>query len=148
MSDETRKVSPVFFISKSSHVVCLCTLTFNRKLHSQTITRKILQELAEKIANHLAEAKLSREEAAKKAELAERQASALATLQDALATVVESEQDPQLKEGLTIQTKRQLLEILSPVKDDVNGDNNKKLKLEVKKLDLEPGDHRKVGRVN
>ena len=62
--------------------------------------------------------------------------------------MVESEQDPQLKEGLTIQTKRQLLEILSPVKDDVNGDNNKKLKLEVKKLDLESGDHRKVGRVN
>ena len=62
--------------------------------------------------------------------------------------MVESEQDPQLKEGLTIQTKRQLLEILSPMKDDVNGDNNKKLKLEVKKLDLESGDHRKVGRVN
>ena len=128
-------------------MVCLCTLTLNNS-YTHRIQQNIFQELAEKIATHLAEAKLSQEEAAKKAELAERQASALTALQDALSTVVETEQDPQLKEGLTIQTKRQLLEILSPVKDDVNSDYNKKPKLEVKKLDLDAGDHREVGRVS
>ena len=84
--------------------------------------------MARKIAEHLVEAKLSQEEAVKKAELAEKQAEALKALQEALITVVENEEDPQLKEGLTIQTKRQLMEILSPVKEE-NCDS-KKPKLE------------------
>ena len=88
-----------------------------------------------------------RREAEEHAMIAKNQANALLALQNAMATVVAEESDPDIKQGLTAQAKRQLLEIISPVKSD---DTTKKPKLDMpaKKLDEELAaaetDHDKV----
>ena len=67
-------------------------------------------------------------EAEEHAVIANNQANALLALQNAMATVVAEETDPDIKSGLTAQAKRQLMDIISPVKGD---DTSKKPKLDM-----------------
>ena len=111
------------------------TLTLVTYTHLTNYTHtfnKSLQALAKEISYQLKKAELVKKEAAELAAQAEeakknaaentsqavKQTEALLALQEALVSVVETEQDPDLKKGLTIQTKRHLMEIISPVKDD------------------------------
>ena len=85
------------------------------------------------------EAEETKREAEEHAATARKHSEALNALKEALINVVETEEDPDLKEGLTVQTKRFLMEIISPTKEEP--ELNKKPKLEVGKLELEEAHH-------
>ena len=103
----------------------------NTLRHNKTAN---LQELVDALAvkvdeaeNLLKEAELLKKTAQDQLEAASKQAEALKSLKEAVVTVIEDEEDPEIKATMTAHAKRQLQEIISPVKED---DDHKKPKLE------------------
>ena len=103
----------------------MCT-SINKILSQELV--EALEVKVDEAETLLKEAELLKKTAMDQLKAASKQAEALKSLKEAVVTVIDDEEDPEIKASLTAHAKRQLQEIISPAKEE---EDSKKPKLEL-----------------